>query len=139
MSGIFNGGDKISFSLYNFNFSFYENIKLNNIPIGLTDYESDLFSNINFDGFIGLGGFYGNETIVNNITNNIITYFMFEQKIIKNNMFSLYINVTNAKSNTLNMYGGEITFGKFDKRYVRKIKWYDIYKKTKYIIFGILI
>lgn len=135
IDGTFNGGDNLVFSLYNFNFTFYENININNIPIGLSNYESELFSNINIDGIIGLGGFFGNETVINNNINNIITHFMVEQKIIEYNMFSLYINTTNTGYNMLNMYGGEIIFGNYNKKYKNKIKWYNIYNKDNIYYF----
>jgi hypothetical protein len=68
-----------------------------------------------FDGFLGLGGFNGSETVINSIINN---------------MFSLYVNTTNTIYNTLNIYGGEIIFGDIDKKYDGKIKWYNIYNKN---------
>lgn len=123
----FNSGDKINFSLYKFNLKLSKNININNMPIGITNYET--ISNTIYDGFIGLGGFYGNRTFVKSIKNNIITKFMVKQKIIKNNIFSLYINDTNTEYGLLNINGGKIMFGEIDQKYKNNIKWYKIYIK----------
>lgn len=131
----FNGNDNVIFSLYNFDF-IYNNFSINNIPIGITNHEYGYYSeNTIFDGFLGLGGFSGNRTIIESYINNMITYFMVEQKIIKNNIFSLYINTTNTNYNILNMYGGEIIFGDINKKYNKKIKWYNIYNKDSIYYF----
>lgn len=123
----FNGGSKIVFSLYNTTF-YINNVSINYIPFGITTYESVSLSDRMFDGILGLGGFSGNESIVDSYINNMITYFMVEQKIIKNNIFSLYINNTNTEYGILNLYGGEINFGEIDSsKYNGNINWYNIY------------
>lgn len=132
ISIIYNGGDNINFSIYESNV-FINNILINNISLGITNYESDKisFSYRLFDGILGLGGFIGDETIINYFIKNIITYQMFNQNIIKHNLFSLYINNTNSKYGDLNMKGGEISFGKIDNsKYNGDIKWYDIYNEN---------
>lgn len=60
---------------------------------------------------------------------------MLKQKIIKNNIFSLYINNTNTPYCELNINGGKIIFGDIDKTKHEKIKWYDVYKKDKIYYF----
>lgn len=140
LSKVYNGGNKVNFSLYDFDFTINKKNTIHNVPIGITSYEYD-FSNIVFDGIIGLGGFYGNETIINNTINNIMTTFMLKQKIITKNIFSLYINnidymnFKNPQYYKLNKNGGKIIFGDIDKNNHEEIKWYDVYKKDNIYYF----
>lgn len=132
ISIIYNGGDNINFSIYE-SVLYINDISINNVSLGITNYESNkkTFSYRLFDGILGLGGFYGNQTIINYFIKNIITYQMFNQKIIERNLFSLYVNKTDSKYGDLNMKGGEISFGKIDNsKYNGDIKWYDIYNEN---------
>lgn len=137
ISIIYNGGDNIKISIYE-SILYINNIEINNVSLGITNYESNKksFSYRLFDGILGLGGFSGNETIINSFIKNIITYQMFNQKIIERNLFSLYVNKTDRKYGDLNMKGGEISFGKFDNsKYNGIIKWYDIYNENNIYYF----
>lgn len=131
----YSGGTQISFSIYNS--SFYINDKsVKNFPLGVTFYESILLDVRSFDGIIGLGGIHGNNSEINYLMKYILTYNMVKQKIIKNNIFSIYINTTNGDYNNLNLYGGELIFGSIDNsKYIDNIKWYEIYNNNNIYYF----
>lgn len=51
----------------------------------------------------------------------MLTYKMVDQGIIKNNIFSLYINNSNTNYGDLNMHGGEIIFGEIRKLNIKEV------------------
>lgn len=119
------GGSEIVFSLYNT--SFYVNdISVDDIPLGITTYESSMFNYEKFDGILGLGGFVGNETICKNYIEKMLTYYMYKQNVIKHNLFSLNINIKD-KSDIQNKFGGTLYFGEIENIYSNNINWHKIY------------
>lgn len=130
----YNSGDKINFSIYDINL-YINNISISNAQVGITYYESKHFERV-FDGILGLGGFYGNDKTIEYYKKKIITSQMVNQSIIKNNIFSLYINKTHKNFGDLNMNGGKINFGEIDKnKYNGNIKWYHIYNEKNIYYF----
>lgn len=119
----FNNGDVDNFTMYDIK------LYLNNISfdtkMGISYNDKINFVRL-FDGMIGLGGFEANDENINHFKNRTIIYRMTNQKIIKNNIFSLYINKTNINKGDYNINGGDLIFGGIDNsKYEENIKWYD--------------
>lgn len=70
---------------------------------------------------MGLGAFYDNINGDNRNINNMIYYNICKQ-INKNIIFSLYVNFT--KNGEINNYGGNLSFGYYNKS--RDIKWIEL-------------
>lgn len=131
LKGQYSGGSNISFSLYKDDF-YINNKIIKNTTFGLTTYESNDFINYDFDGIIGIGGFMDNEKNINKFIINMITYNMYKQNIINNNVFSLYINFT--KYGEVNKHGGNLEFGNYNKSN-RIIEWLDLIKNDELFCF----